>query len=616
MRKRSVPSPVERGTFLRGFLISNHRVGVHGGARDVKSNLRKAIPAVWVLIVALGVLSPVSTALGTLAQDSSTSSTATLSANANVAVVMIRSLNISIQVAISKLTAFNISKNSTEWQLVKEANQSLRLAIQANITGNYSTAVKYAQEGLAKIRKALELLAQEYKVRANEGIIKAIRYEGRVRALNRTAHVLLNATIRAEERGTINVTVAEKLKATIQNDIKALNELAEYLAKVVNRTETLNTTYVTSVLEKVVKDLVSVRETLNNCAAKRLQEIMRIRIMEQLKAMWIEVKKIVQAAQEAQEQNLTIMAQELMGIAQNLTQKLMKIEKEVMNTTTPINMSEVEKLLNITNQVRVLTSISHEVKCCGEHAFNLKTVIRDLAKLKTTIMQANMTYMELKFMTKGMTGNIAKEVTDMGKLMKALQGNYSELEKGLVEGSPERIRECLNAINATATQLSAMVSKMMQERMSKQLANQVRTLLRKMDSDLKAVMEQIRGRLHMMEKVARQAQTSKLTSAEAELRVAMKQLERVLTLGKVSRVLTPAQISKIQEVQVSLNKVVSLLKNGNTEEALKIIKTSIEVLKEIQHKVSVSAGKSGAIVSTEIEVTVEILHTIQVMIEH
>jgi len=119
-----------------------------------------------------------------------------------------------------------------------------------------------------------------------------------------------------------------------------------------------------------------------------------------------------------------------------------------------------------------------------------------------------------------------------------------------------------------------------------------------------------------MEKVARQAQTSKLTSAEAELRVAMKQLERVLTLGKVSRVLTPAQISKIQEVQVSLNKVVSLLKNGNTEEALKIIKTSIEVLKEIQHKVSVSAGKGGAIVSTEIEVTVEILHTIQVMIEH
>ncbi len=614
MRKRSVPNPVERGTFLRGFLISNHRVGVHGGARDVKSNLRKAIPAVWVLIVALGVLSPASTALGTLAQDSSTSSTVTLSANVNVSVVMIRSLNISIQVAISKLTAFNISKDSTEWQLVKEANQSLRLAIQANITGNYSTAVKYAQEGLAKIRKALELLAQEYKVRANESIIKAIRYEGRVRALNRTAHVLLNATIRAEERGTINVTVAEKLKATIQNDIKALNELAEYLAKVVNRTETLNTTYVTSVLEKVAKDLASVRETLNNCAAKRLQEIMRIRIMEQLKAMWIEVKKITQAAQEAQEQNLTVMAQELMGIAQNLTQKLKNIEKEIMNATTPINVSELEKLLNITNQVKVLTSISHEVKCYGKHASDLKAVMSDLAKLKMAIMRVNMTYMELKSITKGMTSNIAKEATDMGKLMRALQGNYSELEKGLVEGNPEKVRECLNAINATATQLSAMVSKMMQERMSGQLANQVRTLLGKMDSDLKAIMEQVRERLHTMEKVARQTQTSKLTSAEAELRAAMKQLERVLTLGKVSKVLTPAQISKIQEVQVSLSKAVTLLKNGNTEEALKIIKTSIEILKEIQHKVSTSKG--GVIVSTEIEVTVEILHTVQAMIEH
>ncbi len=616
MRKRSVPSPVERGTFLRGFLISNRCVGVHGGARDVKSNLRKAIPAVWVLIVALGVLSPVSTALGTLAQDSSTSSTVTLSVNVNVSVVMIRSLNISIQVAISKLTAFNISKNSTEWQLVKEANQSLRLAIQANITGNYSTAVKYAQEGLAKIRKALELLAQEYKVRANESTIKVIRYEGKVRALNRTAHVLLNATIRAEERGTINVTVAEKLKATIQNDIKALNELAKYLAKVVNQTETLNATYVTSVLEKVAKDLASVRETLNNCAAKRLQEIMRIRIMEQLKAMWIEVKKITQAAQEAQEQNLTVMAQELMGIAQNLTQKLMKIEKEIMNATTPINMSEIEKLLNITNQVKVLVSMSHEVKCCVKHAFNLKAVMSDLAKLKMTIMRVNMTYMELKFMTKGMTGNIAKEVTNMGKLVKALQGNYSELERGLVEGNPEKVRECLNSINATVTQLSAMVNEMMQENMSWSFANQVKVILRRMDSDLKAVMEQVRERLHMMEKVAKQAQTGRLTAAETELRVAMKQLEKALTLGKVSKVLTPAQISKIQEVQVSLSKAVTLLRNGNTEEALKIIKTSIEVLVEIQHKVSVSAGKGGAIVSTEIEVTVEILHTVQVMIEH
>ncbi len=618
MRKRSVPNPVERGTFLRGFLISNYRVGVHGGVQNVnaKSNLMKAIPVVWILIVALGVLSPASTALGTLAQDNPTSTTVTLNVNVNVSTVMIKSLNISIQVVISKLTAFNISKDSTEWQLVKEANQSLRLAIQANITGNYSTAVKYAQEGLAKIRKALELLAQEYKVRTNESIIKAIRYEGKVRALNRTAHVLLNATIRAEEKGTVNVTVAEKLKATLQNDIKALSELAEYLAKVVNRTETLNVTYVTSVMEKVAKDLANVRETLNNCAAKRLQEMIRIRVMEQLKAMWEEVKKITQAAQEAQEQNLTVMAQELMRIAQNLTQKLMRIEKGLMNTTTPINVSEVEKLLNITNQVKVLVSMSHEIKCCSKHAFNLKTVMSDLAKLKMAIMQVNKTYMELKFMTKGMTSSIAKEVTDMGKLMKALQGNYSELERGLVEGNPEKVRECLNAINATVTQLSNMVNKMMQEKMSGSFANQVRVILRKMDSDLKTVMEQVRERLHSMEKVAKQVQTSRSTAAEAELRIAIKQLEKVLALGKVSKALTPTQVSKIQEVQVSLSKAVTLLKNGNAEGALEVIKTSIEVLKEIRHEVSVSAGKGGAVVSTEIEVIIEILHTVQVIIEH
>ncbi len=616
MRRRSVPNPVERGTFLRGFLISNHSARFHGGVQDMTSSLRKTVPVIWALIVALGVLSPASTTLGALAQDSSTSTTVTLNANVNVSVVMIRSLNISIQVAISKLTSFNVSKNSTEWQLVREANQSLKLALQANMTGNYSAAVKYAQEGLAKIRKALELLSQEYSVKANESIIEAIRYEGKVRALNRTAHVLLNATIRAEEKGTINVTVAEKLKATLQNDIRALSELAKYLAKVVNRSETLNATYVADVLEKVAKDLASVRETLNNCAARRLQEMVRIRVMEQLKAMWEEVKKITQVAQEAQEQNLTVMAQELMKIAQNLTQKLMKIEKEVMNATTPMNISEVEKLLNMTNQVKVLVSMSHEVKCCGKHAIDLRAVMSDLAKLKMTIMQVNMTYMELKFMTKGMSSDIIKEVNDVGKLMKALQGNYSELEKALANGDAEKVRECLNAINATATQLSNMVSKMMQEKMSGPTANQVRVMLRKMDDDLKAVMEQVRERLHSMEKVAQQAQASKSATIEAELKTAVKQLERALTIGKASKALTPTQISKIQNVQASLSKVMTLLKNGNTEEASKIIKTSIEVLKEVQHEVSVKAGKGGAVVSTEIEVVIEILHTVQAMIEH
>jgi hypothetical protein len=338
--------------------------------------------------------------------------------------------------------------------------------------------------------------------------------------------------------------------------------------------------------------------------------------MEQLKAMWGEVKKITQAAQEAQEQNLTTMAQELMEIAQNLTRKLMSLEKEVMNATTLINMSEVEKLLNITNQVKVLVSISHEVKCYGKHAFNLKAVMSDLAKLKMAIMQANMTYMELKFMTKGIVSNMTKEVADMGKLVKALQGNYSELEKGLAEGDLEKVKECLNAINTTVTQLSTMVNKMMQEKMGEPFANQVKVILRKMDNELKAVMEQIRERLHSLEKVAEQAQKGKLTVAEAELRIAMKQLERVLTLGKVSKVLTHTQISKIQEVQAGLSKAVTLLKNGNAEEALKIIKINIEVLKEIQHKVSVSTGKGGVSVSTEIAVTIEILHTVQVMIEH
>ncbi len=614
MRRRSVPSPVKRGTFLKGFLISNHRIGVHGGVQDMRLDLRKAMPAVWVLIVVLGVLSPASTALGTLAQSNSSSTTVTL--NVNVSVVMIRSLNISIQVAISKLTSLNISRNSTAWQLVEEANQSLKLAIQANITGNYGAALKYAQEGLAKVRKALELLAHEYRVRANESIIKAIRYEGKVRALNRTAHVLLNATIRAEERGTINASLAEKLKATIQNDIKALSELAEYLAKVVNKTEALNTTYVANVLEKVASDLANVRESLNNCAAKRLQEVVRVKIMKQLKAVWEEIKNITQAAQEAQEQNLTVMAQELQAFAQNITKRLTRIEKEILNVTIPANVSEVERLLNITNQVKVLVSISHEVGCYSKHALTLRDVMSDLAKLRRIITRLNMTYMELKFMTEGMTGSVVKEVTDMGKLMRALQGNYSELERGLAEGNPGKVRECLNAINATATQLNNMVSKMMQEKMGGPFANQVGVILRKMSGDLKTVMEQIRERLHSMEKVAERAQVSRSMATEDELRIAMKQLERVLTLGKVSKALTPAQISKIREVQASLSKAVTLLKNGNTEEALKIIKTSIEVLKEVRHEASVNAGKGGVTVSIEVEVVIEILHTVQAMIEH
>ncbi len=583
----------------------------------MKSSLRKAIPVIWALVVALGVLSPASTALGALAQDNSTSTTTvTISADVNVSMVMIRSLNISIQTAINKLMTLNISRNSTEWQLIMEANQSLKLAIQASMTGNYTTAVKYAQEGLTKVRKALELLAQKYRVKANESIIEAIRYEGKVKALNRTAHVLLNATMRAEEKGAINVTIAEELKAILRNDINALSELSKHLAKVINGTEALNKTYATTTLEKVVKDLANVRETLNDYAAKRLQETVKARIMEQLKAMWDEVKRIMQVAQKAQEQNLTVMAQELMRIAQNLTQKLMRIEKEVMGTTTPVNVTEVEKLLFMTNQAKVLVSISHEVKCRSKHAVDLGSVMSDLAKLRAAIMQVNVTYTELKLVTKGMGNKIANEATRMGELMKALQGNYSELEKALVKGDPNKVKECLNAINATVAQLSNMTNKMMQEKMSGPFTNQVRITLRKMDHELKTIIEQVRESLHSMESIAKQAQTSKSATLETELRMVVKQLEKVMTLGKASKVLTSTQVSKIREVQVSLSKAITLLKDGDAAGALKIVKTSIEVLTKIQREVSVKAGKGGASVSTEIKVIIEVLHTVQLMIEH
>jgi len=576
--------------------------------------LKKVMPAVYALMIVLGVISPMSAALGTLAQGEPLSAPATLNINANVSEVMIKSLNASILLSLNKLLALNLSKNSAAWELIKEANQSLELALQAEVKGNYTAAVKYAQEGLAKVREVLKLLVKEQET-GNYTVWNTTRniarYESEVRALNRTAYALMNATNLAEEKGTINATIAEEIKTRLQSNIKALNELAGYLSKAANESVTLNMTYVATVIRTVTGNLSTVREALNNYTAVKLQKAMRSKIAEQLKMMQKEIDKIIQASQEAQEQNLTVLAQSLRELARNLTQKLMRIEKSIMSNTY-VNITSIEELLNISNQVKVVASVSHEVRCYSTHALNLKTVISDLAKLKTIVSRVSAEYAELKSITKMMPASVTKEISTMSKLMESLQGNYSMLEKAFITGDPASITKYLNAINSTAGKLNVMVGKLMEMRIGNSM-KQVKNVLESLGKDLKAITEQIQGKYHMMKNVAEHSQASKLVTAETELKIAVKQLEKIHALSKA---LLPAQASKIQEIQTNLRKAETLLKNGDVESALNIVKSSIEVLKEVQHEINVSAGKGYTAIDMEINAVIEVLHTVQDVIGH
>ncbi len=611
MMSCSVPVGEERGTFLRGFLISNRRVVPHGGVHGVTGTLREAImcvsAAAWITLILLGAVVPLSNIYMPVAQASSL----TTSINVTV-IVMIKSLNTSITVAIQKLVSLNISKNSTEWELVMEANKSLQMAMQANKTGDYTAALKYAEEGLEKVRKALEMIVSEYQVKTSEATMIIMKYEGRVRALNRTAYMLLNATTRAVERGAINSTIATELRDVLTKDIAVLTNMSEYLSKVLNGTITLNTTYVNNTLKSVAKDLARAREILNNCAAERLQLKVREKLVNRIMEMQKEIKKIVQAAQEAQSMNLTLMSKELMSLAENITQRLAKIEKLIVGPG-PLNASAIEKLLNLTSEVNVIVTVGHEIQCHVRHATELKDIMTDVAGLRSVLVKVNLTFTKVQAMSKLMGGDVAGDVQNMEKLVSALNGNYSRLERALALGNLTAVKECLKAINATVTQLSSDVEKLMNMSMWHQpLANQFKNSLNEFNDLLKNMMHIMMVKTQKIERAVSVSHKAKLKVIESLLKRVITDIGKVIAIGKSSGTLTNTQLSKLQGVRVSISKAISLIKENDVSNALVIIRNSISVLVEVEHEVSMS--KEHSFISVNVEVLVKVLHSIESMV--
>ncbi len=605
----------------------------------------RGMSVAWIAIIALGLAVPASGALSTFAAGSTTvsvSSNTTVSVNVTatpvVATVLIRSLNISIQVAIQKLSSMNISKNSTAWALVGKANATLQLAVKANATGNYTAAVKYALTGLQYVRQALKqvMKAYEAKVKASKIAMIITRFKAQVAALNRTAYMLMAAVSKAEAKGIINASVAASLKASISVDVKILVNLSRYLSAAENGSVKLNVTYVETSLAKVSRSLATVRKELNTCAAKRIQERIMMMVREKIRKLEKEIARIEAKVREAEAANLTQVAKELEAVVKNLTTKLKQVEESI-NATVSGRMGGMEKLVAIVNRVPLILIVKEQVSCCSRYVVNVTAVASNLTKIKEAVENVTKAYEGLMSVQNLMPPQMRDMSMDIGHSMWKLMYWYGRLEAAVATGSASRVEEAVKGLLRTAMDVNRTLTEMLAYASgpsvtttttssgmrgggsgswgssSTTVPQSVISRIKEMVKAVNTLIKLVSAEKTVLVKHVSMVGTGMMREAARMLMKVEKRLTKLMRFGWMTGALSKSQVSELRKVEANITKAMKYLMSGNVKAANKTIESSITVLKSIYVQVRGRHGVAVA-VKVEIEVMINILVNVQSMI--
>ncbi len=605
----------------------------------------KGVSIAWIAIIALGLAVPASGALSAFAAggtsvsvSSNTSVSVNITVTPAVATVLIKSLNMSIQVAIQKLSSMNVSSNSTAWILVSKANATLQLALKANATGNYTAAVRYALTGLKYVRQALKQVMRMYETRsASSKVSKLIaRLKAQVMALNRTAYILMGAVSKAVAKGVVNATVAASLKASLNTDVKVLINLSKYLSMARNGSVKLNVTYIKTSLTKVSKSLASVRKELNACAAKRIQERIMRAVRKRIRMLEKEIARIEVRIKEAEEANLTQVAKELKAIVENLTAKVKQVEESI-NATISGHMSGLEKLISLANRVPLILIIKEQVSCCSRYVVNVTAVVSNLSKIKEAVENVTKAYEGLMSVQNLMSPQMRDMAWSMKRSMWGLMYWYGRLEMAVATSSAKEVEKAVEGLVKTAMELNNTLTKMLAyvstpstqtttttssmrgggsgswgssgTTVPQAVVNRVKEMVKAVSTLVKLVSIE----KAVLVKHVSMTNTSMVREAVKMLVRAEKHLVKLIRFGWMTGALSKSQVAELRKVEENLTAAVNYLLRGNASAANKTIESSIAVLKNIYIQVRGNHGVAVAI-KVEIEVMINTLVNVQSVI--
>ncbi len=384
---------------------------------DPLSIIGLALISVIVLSVALPVTASASTIrVPVLDQQSDTSNNTSTMFGVEALIAV---LEFNVKRVSALFDKWNITDNET-WGKLREINESIAkaktLLDEGNITGARALAIELLRDLVKLVRNVALIHAHAAKNMSKEQLKLIIR----IRVLNKTIDVLLNASNKLE---AVNKTLAVEYNETLMEARKLLDEALKLVYA-------NNTSGVEELLEKAKELIEKARGMLKETAMVRVKEHIKQNIDKIAEKLNETIRRLEGLAKKLEEEGLTQAAQAI----ENVTMRLKKILEELLNNTESLFNETVPPRILVRiyeNMMHDIKELKHHIDVTEKYSEKVRELHGGFKHIEREKANLSMIFNSMKNMAQILPGKAREKLNAIASGMESLDKAMIELRKAL-----------------------------------------------------------------------------------------------------------------------------------------------------------------------------------------
>ncbi len=577
----------------------------------MKYNLLSIIGLVLISAIVLSVALPVVASASTIIQVPSLSQQTNNTIANTTTAFGVEALIAVLEFSVKKIEALFVKWNITDnesWSRLEEINESIlevkNLLNEGNITDARTLAVELLQELAKLVRDAAIVHSNATKNMSKEQLELMIR----IRAMNRTIEILLNASVKLE---AMNKTIAAAYNATL---LQAGTMLREALRLVLEN----NTSNAEKLLDEAIGMIEKAREMLRETVMVRVKEHVREHVDKMIGELNKTIIRLEELAQKLEQEGLTYAAQAVY----NTTERLKAILQELLNTTkTLVNETIPPEILAkmYENMIRDVEEMEHHANAIKDYAEKVREIHGGFKHVDDDKANLTIVMNTMKNMASMLPGQAQDKLNAMNAKMNELDQAIRELEKALQTCNKTLIEQVQEKVLAKIDEMKQLVDELRTSMSSDgdnnnnkgkhQNTKPFMDQLDKMEQALTRIQEEVKSVVH---EVLREAEECKEIIVNATT-IGLKELEKKINNTiKMLKECKHCPIEQTVQVKVQLEEACRLIVQARMELQANNTNLALKLLVQAKSKVeeSLSLGKHmPRYIKGEIERTKSMIET-------
>ncbi len=559
----------------------------------VRSIVLKTTALAAVLVVAIAILYP------------AVAVSAVAAPNPATVKALIDSLNKTVSIAENLLRQYNVPLNSSAWDCLSDAKELLANASSAYSNGDYTSAFKYAMQGMAKAREAVVLGVREALsnpvlrnqtelLRARAKVIAAI---GMVRGAFRMLNAAYNHKI-------INETLAEEVNATLVSDYKQLQAALLEINSAITNGTSVNLTSIIELLKKVAHDVAEARSVVSKSITLAMEERIRAMIQSRIAEMNKTIQFMLNEAVKARENGLNNIAEYLEERAELLEKKLQALENMTSRLTTmPVGF---KRLIEAVSRLSIARALELGMPNVAKMSIALTEARALLPPVKELIRDVKSNCMGMRMMQAQLTSEERREVMEIENLTMQIENQYKLMIRAILAHNESQIIKATEEIGVKAKEIKSLAGKLAEELKSKNRVRYSRIIskLNKITDDADKLVKRIEA---IKEKASKLAELRSIAPLIVELSQAQKTLAKAVVAGVAENVFTIEDVVKARIAQHDINIAKHYIAVGDNSTAVKELDNAIKILSELKDK---AESKECSSVTAQLDSVITVLNDV------